>query len=44
MTRFTRQLASLSATALLSIVLLAGAVGPARSAAPSLASSARIVA
>ena len=43
MTRFTRHLAAVTATALLSIALLAGAVGPA-SAGQVLAPATRIVA
>ncbi len=44
MTRFTRHLAATTATALLSVLLLAGAVGPARTPAPALASPAGAVA
>ncbi len=43
MTRFTRHLAATTATALLSLILLAGAVGPA-SAGEVLAPAAQVVA
>ena len=44
MTRFTHHLAVSAATALLSIALLAGAAGPALSAAPTLAQHGPVVA
>ena len=44
MTKLTRHLVACTCTALLSITLLAGAIGPAHTAGVPLASTARLVA